>query len=209
MAIYVFVSAWLTEIIERGGAYPYQGERRPTMIGMLEGYPCDPDNISDVEMASRDLGRPVKYAASLIRAQHGFVCAGHCAAVEVDTIEDANALPGFKSFLDISPAFYPLPKRAAVIDCVDGQMVVGRYAAEYAYEGEFVPPPYGENGAYVLSMVPFGMLGSYVFLKEDPEYIYAIPFGTMIIGSDGPVTLARERFAISQREEGIGSTMSP
>jgi hypothetical protein len=108
-------------------------------------------------------------------------------------------------------ADYPPPKHAAVIDTetdrISDHVCVGRYTADFAYEGEFQPPPYGEDGAYILSLVPFGQLGFYVFLKEDPEYIYAFPFGAGIMLGDlsapAAVSAARKRFSISQREVGV------
>ncbi len=84
----------------------------------------------------------------------------------------------------------------------DGNCAV-RCLVSLAYR-DFRRPSYDENGAFDLSLIPLGMLGHYIFLKEDPDYIYVVPLGNLRCD---PVAVARKRLA--KHLEGIGTTMSP
>jgi hypothetical protein len=92
---------------------------------------------------------------------------------------------------------YPLPKaefRPVIGGEFDDWLGDGEAAARVdvaqAYD-DFVPPPYGEEESYSLSLIPQGQLGHYVFLREDPAKIYAVPF----CRNADPVVVARKRLA--------------
>jgi hypothetical protein len=87
---------------------------------------------------------------------------------------------------------YPLPDRPPIIRAAE--LAAKRPVVEL-YD-HFEQLPYDESGAFVLSLEPYtGQLGEYVFLKDDPDHVYAVPFGSQIIGKKDAVSLAREEFA--------------
>jgi hypothetical protein len=78
-----------------------------------------------------------------------------------------------------------------VLPIITAYDTAARAAAAEAYE-DFVLPLYGEDDAFVLNLAAWGMIGFYVFLKEDPEHFYGVPFGAAV--DRGPVCAAREQF---------------
>jgi hypothetical protein len=98
--------------------------------------------------------------------------------------------------------FVPLEKlaRPRVKPLIGPQDVAGRVAVADAYE-EFSLPPYGGDDAFVLNLATWGVLGFYVFLKEDPKHFYSVPFGgSRIIGND-PARIAREQLRKATDQE--------
>jgi hypothetical protein len=75
---------------------------------------------------------------------------------------------------------YPLPKNEKKIvmsvpeDVFEGHMIKRLSVADY-YD-DFESPPYEGNGVHHLSLVRFGQVGGYCFLKEDPLHFYAVPW---------------------------------
>ena len=75
----------------------------------------------------------------------------------------------------------PLPDKSVVItpifprdDCpyTSPQIGCGRGLLTEHYASPPAPPY--EGGAFVMSLIPIGQLGSYVFLEDDPAYLYAV-----------------------------------
>jgi hypothetical protein len=130
-----------------------------------------------------------------VKAANGCVGVLIIAAIEAESWEAANNIPGFTPIGDYSGSFYPQPKSGfnAVIspdDTVGDGEAAARIDVSQAYD-DFVPPPYDEEGAFSLSLIPLGQLGHYVFLREDPTKIYAVPY----CRNADPVMVARKRFA--------------
>ena len=66
-------------------------------------------------------------------------------------------------------------------DWTEDNMLLARRSLADQFRDIPPPPPYDVHGVYVQAMVPFGQVGCYVFLAEDPDAFYAVPHGT----SDG------------------------
>jgi hypothetical protein len=61
-------------------------------------------------------------------------------------------------------------------DAVDGVLIARRLLSE-CFIATPDPPPYDENGIYKQSLVPLNQIGEYWYLRDDPEAVYAVPFG--------------------------------
>jgi hypothetical protein len=83
------------------------------------------------------------------------------------------------------------PDKPVVIDRLeDDRYGMVRIGASDAYS-EFVPPPYREDGAYILSLIPNGQVGRLVFFKEDPGSIFVISRPLQWNDDEAIITAAR------------------
>jgi hypothetical protein len=84
------------------------------------------------------------------------------------------------------------PDKTITVDGLeDDRYGMVRIGVSDAYS-EFVPPPYREDGAYILSLIPNGQIGRLVFFKEDPESIFVIS-RPMIWDADDDAIVAAAR----------------
>jgi len=154
-------------VIDYGGCPPL-GPIASLPIGWLRGF--ETAEITDDKMIREEmdaLGLDLRFYVSGVKADAGCRAALVAFAVEVPTLEAAQALPGFEPLGDLTKPYYyppdkPLHQPGGRIDLVP---------VADLYEN-FEPPPYDENGAFVLSLIPLGMLGRLVFLSEDPTHAY-------------------------------------
>lgn len=89
---------------------------------------------------------------------------------------------------DMALASSWLPNHPPVIGAEEGDGIpgttyaVGRKSVSEAYDGgrPFLDESFFNNGVSVINLVPWGQLGEYWFVEDQPDMIYAVPFGTLV-----------------------------
>lgn len=86
-------------------------------------------------------------------------------------------MSSFEETVDFSGPWYPQPlsRIEHLINeaCSADATTIISIEPKEAYDN-FVPPTYNDDGAFVLSSIPRGKIGHFVFLKEAPAHIYFI-----------------------------------
>jgi hypothetical protein len=86
------------------------------------------------------------------------------------------------------------PDKPIVVDeLADDRCGIARISVSDAYS-EFVPPPYREDGAYILSTIPLGQIGRLVFFNEDPGSIFVISRPMIWDADDDAIVAAARSF---------------
>lgn len=101
------VSGWAKSLDERCARLTAPLEWSDMVVGCLPDWKIA--GLSDIDAASRDIGKPVLSFTSQVKCADGFVAVVFAFVVRCDTIEEAIALPGFVHLFGFSGTYQAAP----------------------------------------------------------------------------------------------------
>src|ERR1700674_513340 len=202
--IYVCVPAGRSRLTGYAGTFSYSDreEWSPEPVGHLDGYAVDLEEPEALGKLNRDLksvGLKAKFLIRSVVGSHGRVGAQIAFGVLVPDYETALELDRFVPLAHHTRSQYPPPDAMPPIGPTKES---GFFPGSRTLVGElyknFAPPPYDDDGMFVLSLVSVGQLAALYFFKDQPEYVYAALYGshepqTNCLGEREVGWLARKR----------------